>query len=403
MSGVALPSCGYGFAEAKGVNGTFSLFSERWLSRYNQPSEYRSSSSSVTVQLGSAYKDLLTRTSQPSAGPRPCTPWFHGGEALRPGILRDEGIAHQKWQGWSPEIWKLESLYQPDFDRAYQALPDIATDAENQAVTSAMNRMGDNKMQLGSDLLQARQTIDMVADASSTLWRSYIAARRGHLKRALRILGTNGRGKRGVADTHLEIIFGWMPLLGTIHDGYSWFEEHGSKPYFLSTRGSNSRSSSASGDTGLGSYTATQTVTSRCGIICRLKSDFTRGLSKAGLTNPLQVAWEIVPFSFVVDWFAPVGNLLQTYSDSSGLDFVTGYSNRKVTTTIDYKIDSSYQSENSFERVEGRVHGKSSKSILFFKRNAYGDFPRPSLYFNQSPFNKERLVTALSLYAQATK
>jgi hypothetical protein len=105
----------------------------------------------------------------------------------------------------------------------------------------------------------------------------------------------------------------------------------------------------------------------------------------------------------VVDWFAPVGNLLQTYSDSAGLEFITGYSNRKVVTTLSYKLEGSYQSENSFERVEGKVSGHSSKSILFFKRNAYEDFPRPGLYFNQSPFNKERLITALSLYAQATK
>lgn len=30
-----------------------------------------------------------------------------------------------------------------------------------------------------------------------------------------------------------------------------------------------------------------------------------------GLTNPLEVAWELVPFSFVADWFLPIGDYLK--------------------------------------------------------------------------------------------
>lgn len=31
----------------------------------------------------------------------------------------------------------------------------------------------------------------------------------------------------------------------------------------------------------------------------------------AGLQDPLSVAWELLPYSFVLDWFIPVGNYLQ--------------------------------------------------------------------------------------------
>jgi hypothetical protein len=30
-----------------------------------------------------------------------------------------------------------------------------------------------------------------------------------------------------------------------------------------------------------------------------------------GLTDPLSVVWEIIPYSFVVDWFLPVGTYLE--------------------------------------------------------------------------------------------
>lgn len=42
-------------------------------------------------------------------------------------------------------------------------------------------------------------------------------------------------------------------------------------------------------------------------------------LASSGVTNPLLVAWELVPFSFVVDWAIPVGAWLES------LDAMLGY------------------------------------------------------------------------------
>jgi hypothetical protein len=36
-----------------------------------------------------------------------------------------------------------------------------------------------------------------------------------------------------------------------------------------------------------------------------------------GLNTPLQILWELVPFSFVVDWFLPVGRLLNNFEPKS--------------------------------------------------------------------------------------
>lgn len=49
-----------------------------------------------------------------------------------------------------------------------------------------------------------------------------------------------------------------------------------------------------------------------------------------GLQDPELVAWELVPFSFVCDWFIPIGNYLQARAFSQKLKgtFVTTTSNR---------------------------------------------------------------------------
>jgi hypothetical protein len=40
--------------------------------------------------------------------------------------------------------------------------------------------------------------------------------------------------------------------------------------------------------------------------------------NQLGLVNPATVAWELVPFSFLVDWFIPVGKMLDSWTDLLG-------------------------------------------------------------------------------------
>jgi hypothetical protein len=42
-------------------------------------------------------------------------------------------------------------------------------------------------------------------------------------------------------------------------------------------------------------------------------------LNRGGFTNPATVAWELVPFSFVVDWFVPVSAFLGQFTEYLGL------------------------------------------------------------------------------------
>lgn len=44
-----------------------------------------------------------------------------------------------------------------------------------------------------------------------------------------------------------------------------------------------------------------------------------------GLVNPASLAWEIIPFSFVADWFVNVGDWLQGFSDFAGMNMDSPY------------------------------------------------------------------------------
>jgi hypothetical protein len=47
-------------------------------------------------------------------------------------------------------------------------------------------------------------------------------------------------------------------------------------------------------------------------------------MSELGMTNPLQVAWEVVPFSFVADWFSPFGAYLAALDTGLGWNYKGG-------------------------------------------------------------------------------
>jgi hypothetical protein len=53
-------------------------------------------------------------------------------------------------------------------------------------------------------------------------------------------------------------------------------------------------------------------------------NDVLQALASTGITNPLNLAWELLPYSFVIDWFIPVGNYLQQLTYATGLSFRRG-------------------------------------------------------------------------------
>lgn len=111
------------------------------------------------------------------------------------------------------------------------------------------------------------------------------------------------------ANAWLELQYGWRPL---INDIYAAAEFVKTKP----RRGIIRTSVKETNDTvtaGFG-YPVNDAITivnerrlHLKVVVTELPSTFER----LGLTDPLSVAWELVPFSFVIDWFAPIGDAIQ--------------------------------------------------------------------------------------------
>lgn len=115
----------------------------------------------------------------------------------------------------------------------------------------------------------------------------------------------------------LEIQYGWRPLLSDVYESQTAYAKLMDPPRTSRVEASHSIKATYSSENYYAKWTVASVMTQR--IICIYVEDnsITRSL---GLENPLSVAWEVVPFSFVVDWFIPIGSYLDTVSSMPKLN-----------------------------------------------------------------------------------
>lgn len=110
--------------------------------------------------------------------------------------------------------------------------------------------------------------------------------------------------------------------------------------------------------------------------------------NRLGLLNPLYWAWDATPWSFVVDWWLPVGDVLQSYTAYLGLSWIDG------SDTVSYKGKC---------KLEINYWGLKYHGSAWFKgkdRTRLVAFPNvTSLYFGKG-LNVQRSQNALALIVQ---
>lgn len=117
------------------------------------------------------------------------------------------------------------------------------------------------------------------------------------------------------ASVHLEIIFGWTPLLADIVAGCTSVIQLSDVHTFISV----AQNATGNVRTGNDHYATRSRVAVSTGV--RITNPNRWLAERAGLLNPATVAWDLVPWSFVVNMFVNTGQLVQSITDFAGLEF----------------------------------------------------------------------------------
>lgn len=278
------------------------------------------------------------------------------------------------------------------------------TNTEAEAMLKARSRLAENvnkmSINLGVAFAERKQTASLIANTTYRIAHAAAALKRGHLGDVYGLLGlTRVPSQREldrlvrtkpdlrVSNYWLELQFGWKPLLQDIHGGAELLAKHVVGNVYLTQA--------------KGSATVRQTKLLkrypypfegwiysksrvRYLIDYHLDSYGKAALSATGISNPLTVAWEILPYSFVVDWFLPVGNFLETLYAFDGFEFVRGSQSAiwegEVAKSFDQRIQGGGES--------GTVTGRSKFTEFSYDRKSLTDFPAATFPSFRNPLGK---------------
>lgn len=96
------------------------------------------------------------------------------------------------------------------------------------------------------------------------------------------------------------------------------------------------------------------------------RNDDLAKLSRVGLTNPANTAWQLLGGSFIVDYFLPIGPYLQSLDVPLSFTFQAGSYTHRVTQIISGSIKS-----------RGGAKAKGQSVLDYTQRKLYGAFPLP--------------------------
>ena len=240
---------------------------------------------------------------------------------------------------------------------AESGLPVTNTAASNKALSDFVNKVRDrNSASAAVTLAEWRQSERMIVTRAGQLLEGLRAVRRGDVRKLNKLYGPpqGGRPKaKSGANLWLEYHFGWSPLVNDIHSAVKVLASNPPAHKVRGRGGAKTLMTVTSGNQTTGTKTeATVRCFVECGAEVFVSNPNLALANQMGLTNPLTVAWELVPFSFLVDWFLPVGDFLNSFTDLLGYSIHYPYTTTKRVATGSYRgFDGRYFASCRIEAV----------------------------------------------------
>lgn len=257
------------------------------------------------------------------------------------------------------------------------------------------------KADLAVDLAELRQTRRMISQyypAYDRLQKNM--DRFGRYTRAFksRWVDSGLLTGRKIGAKWLEYRYGWSPLLKDIHESAEQLLNLSTLPLTsFFARSSESVPIGGSFSRNGFNLTASGSASFRAEMKLLLKQSRTTPQALAGFTslNPVSLAWELLPYSFVIDWFYNVGDYLRNAETSLiyGNRFHSGY------VTYTWLSEGSVVATSS-SMPGGRVSGSGTFRRSGKKRVPLTGYPLPRPPVLKAELGSGRLLNAAALLSQ---
>lgn len=288
-------------------------------------------------------------------------------------------------------------------------LADLIKENRDLSDSKLRSELGSASMNLAEMWATRKQTIDMFTSTISRFAHAYRSLKRRDVKSAMAHLGLDYRRKQhrhlrnmSAPQAWLELQYGWKPLIGDVWTAidHPWDIVTGevAKRSKSSRRGANSfKGNPLAGQHDTNAFLQAQ-ITGQSKIKCTFSGSAYDAASRFGLTNGALLAWELLPYSFVVDWALPIGDYLEGLTLYSGMSF-SEYS-------YTYRLERRYSLSANYSRVipnRGTAIRSTQvgSSYIIQKNRILSGFELHPLPKLKNPFSLNHMANALSLLATA--
>jgi len=272
--------------------------------------------------------------------------------------------------------------------------------ARSMAEVKALNRLQQHAAGLGSDLVQARQAVDMFADLVKRTASLIESVRHFNPEPFLTAMGLSRKQiskSRGTsfANLWLEYSYGWKPFVSDMFEAQQAVLHWLGKNLIVKATAKAAWSGDDHFPYGGATWKWSLKSEFRVKLLALVSSPLWANLNQLGLVNPAAIAWDVVPWSFVLDWFVPVQDVLQACTALVGLTPLGGFTTNRRDWVLSASQVVTYDGYSGIESS-----GQYQEIGADFSRNAYTQFPLPSLYANPNPYSTERALNAIALVKQ---
>jgi hypothetical protein len=292
-------------------------------------------------------------------------------------------------------------------------LPAFPSGLEGRAVSRALLKLKHQSVNLAVAFAEHKQTQDLLAGTAKKIARQVNAYKAHNPKEWGWIAKTrtkeffHEKKWKRYPNSWLELQYGWKPLISDVQGACQELSKHNTTNSMLA------KVSGVGGGMSESTWNKTSNLTSinyflvrekwkhtaRVVLYYKMRSPVLAKFASLGLTNPFELAWEKLKYSFVVDWFLPVGNWLSTLDADFGWDFHSGTLTKYTTGGSDSVYLQSGPTP-SFQRVDwnGPAYKADGFSLV---RTLYASSPWAGLPQFKNPLSSQHIANAMSLLVQA--
>lgn len=345
----------------------------------------------------------------------------------------------KEWSNWwesHPRVYKFVGNRYP-ITTNYSTNMDISS-AENHALISAYKKQREAYVRFSglTFLGELRQSISMIKRPAAALQSGLLNYFGALKKRSKGLPLRHPSRKKVLSDTWLEYSFGWIPLISDIksgaeaiaawhvqNDGYyhhranvSGFGE--TKALLVQYEDQRINDPIFSNIRGIVTWRSIGTGTVRYRIRNNIKTAIPSSsaarlaqLSGFSLKEFVPTAWELVPWSFLVDYFTNIGDVLEAFATPvNDIYSITRTERRWVDSFLKERLDIPYCQGNGYYDIseDGESGcGQWESKLTSISRSAIPslDLPRFEIEnpFGKNSWNRAANIAALSSSARSLK